>query len=227
MKPAEPTPLRLGDLLISAKVLTEHQLHAALEEQRQYGGRLGSTLVRMGFVSEDLLVKALAKHLQIADVDPQKSVAPSVVLARFPKESWERMRVFPVGFDEQRRVLVLATFDPLNKPVLDEISRIMGTAVEPRIAGESRILAALKQAFGAVHSPDTASTHWQQSLHGIGDAASSNVYAALAILELSAEKGLCVSAEAGARSQKLRSHAMSQNAPQNVSLGAGKWVHDQ
>ena len=47
--------IRLGDLLIRAGVVNDGQLNAALAEQKQWGGRLGTILVRMGALSEDLL----------------------------------------------------------------------------------------------------------------------------------------------------------------------------
>lgn len=66
-------PIRLGDLLIKAGVVNDAQLNAALNEQRQWGGRLGAILVRMGALSEDLLVKALAHQLNI----PRAAIGPT------------------------------------------------------------------------------------------------------------------------------------------------------
>ena len=56
-------PIRLGDLLVRANVISEVQLQQALAEQQRWGGRLGGILVRMGLLTEDLLVKALSKQL--------------------------------------------------------------------------------------------------------------------------------------------------------------------
>ena len=57
--------IRLGELLVRAGVLDEYKLNAALAEQQRWGGRLGRVLVDMGFVSEEILVKALSKQLAV------------------------------------------------------------------------------------------------------------------------------------------------------------------
>jgi hypothetical protein len=46
-------PLRIGDLLNKAKLLTKEQLERALDEQKQSGGRLGEHLIRLGYVTEE------------------------------------------------------------------------------------------------------------------------------------------------------------------------------
>lgn len=213
-------PIRLGDLLVQAKVLTEAQLQAALEEQRRYGGRLGSTLVRLGYVTEDLLVKALARQLNIADVDPLGVPPSSSVLARMPQANWESMRLYPVGYDAARRVLVIATFDPLNRPVLDELARVMGTAVEPRLASESRILAALKNAFGSTSPTAPTPDSVQQNLRAFDEAADSNVCAVAALLQIMVEKGVAAPTQASthlARLAQFRTQSTTSPPQQNTS----------
>jgi hypothetical protein len=61
--------IRLGDLLIKAKVISESQLKAALAEQQKWGGKLGELLVRMNFLTEDMLVKALSKQMNVPSVN--------------------------------------------------------------------------------------------------------------------------------------------------------------
>ena len=87
------TPIRLGDLLIRAAVVNEAQLNAALAEQQKWGGRLGTILVRMGALSEDLLVKALSRQLNI----PRAAIGandpltiPKAILARVERAVCER-----------------------------------------------------------------------------------------------------------------------------------------
>ena len=61
--------IKLGELLIKANVHQESQLKAALAEQAKWGGKLGEILVRMSLVSEDILVRALSKQLNIPAVN--------------------------------------------------------------------------------------------------------------------------------------------------------------
>ena len=50
---------KLGEILIEEKVIDEMQLKAALGHQQQWGGKLGTTLIEMSFVTE----RALADEL--------------------------------------------------------------------------------------------------------------------------------------------------------------------
>jgi MSHA biogenesis protein MshE len=61
--------VRLGELLLEQKVISQEQLTAALAEQKRSGRKLGRVLTDMGFVREETLHEVLAKHLQIPFVD--------------------------------------------------------------------------------------------------------------------------------------------------------------
>lgn len=143
--------IRLGDLLIRAGVANDQQIEAALAEQKKWGGRLGNILVRMGVLTEDLLVKALAKQLgigraQIGPSDPFQ--VPAQILERLDRYSCERLGVVPVQYVADRRVLQVAISDPFNVAVIDDLSKRVGTRIEPLIAGETQILQAIGRLFG-------------------------------------------------------------------------------
>ncbi len=56
---------RLGEILVAANVITHRQLEHALYEQRRWGGQVGKILIDEGFVTEDILVRALGKQLNL------------------------------------------------------------------------------------------------------------------------------------------------------------------
>jgi hypothetical protein len=56
---------KLGQMLIDAGAIEPAQLTAALEEQKSSGGLLGMAMVRLGFVDERTLVRALAGQLKL------------------------------------------------------------------------------------------------------------------------------------------------------------------
>ncbi len=159
-------PIRLGDLLIKAGVVSDAQLNAALNEQRQWGGRLGAILVRMGALSEDLLVKALSRQLNIprALIGPTDAiVVPSQILDRIDRATCEKGLLLPVQLVPERRVLQVAVADPFNVVALDDLTRRVGMRIEPLIAGETQLLQAIGRVFGGaggldgdVGAPDAA-----------------------------------------------------------------------
>jgi hypothetical protein len=63
---------RLGDLFVREGLITEEQLQQGLVEARREGARLGYALVKLGFVGEDELTRALAKQYRVPAVDLDK-----------------------------------------------------------------------------------------------------------------------------------------------------------
>lgn len=61
--------IRLGDLLIQNKMITEEQLQEALVKQKDTGGKLGQVLVDFAFIEEDRLLNLLAEHLKVPYID--------------------------------------------------------------------------------------------------------------------------------------------------------------
>lgn len=145
------TQIRLGDLLIKAGVVNDAQLNAALNEQRQWGGRLGAILVRMGALSEDLLVKALSRQLNIprAQIGPTDAInVPAQILERIDRATCEKGLLLPVQYIQERRTLQVAVADPFNVVAIDDLSRRVGLRIEPLIAGETQVMQAIGRVFG-------------------------------------------------------------------------------
>src|SRR2546428_7302139 len=103
---------KLGDILIQQDLIDEEKLLAELSDQRAFGGKLGRTLVDLGYVTEEQLVHALATQLGLDTIDlTQAQIAPDA-LSTLPVDACERYGVFPVRVDPQRRVLWLAPAGP-------------------------------------------------------------------------------------------------------------------
>ena len=81
----KPPKLRLGDVLVQQKLVSEAQLQQALEEGKQTGKRLGRLLIERGLVTEEAVVQALATQLRI----------PFVNLKTFPLRS-DTVKLLPL-----------------------------------------------------------------------------------------------------------------------------------
>ena len=97
--------IRLGELLIRAGLITELQLKAALAEQRRWGGRLGRILVDMNFISEDMLVKGLARLLDVKRADLDRMDTPPDVLQRFDPVDCQNRGYLPIHFNAAEKPL--------------------------------------------------------------------------------------------------------------------------
>ncbi len=141
------TKIRLGELLVRAGVLDESKLKTALAEQRRWGGRLGKVLVDMGFVTEDLLVKALSKQLGIARADFGRMNVPQDILAKVDVAFARKHALCPEFYEPNRKVLVVAMADPTNVAAVDELRFNLGVRIETTLAGEHQVGKAIEHFF--------------------------------------------------------------------------------
>lgn len=132
---------RLGDLLVEAKVISTTQLQAALGHQRQWGGKLGTSLIEMGFLTEDVLAKFLSFQLNYPSVSLAKLKVTPDVLAKIPRDMQEKHLCVPIAVikEGRRESLVVAMSDPTDVRALDEISFRVGGKVKPVIATEGSL----------------------------------------------------------------------------------------
>jgi hypothetical protein len=140
--------MKLGVLLIKANVLQEGQLKAALAEQAKWGGKLGDILVRMNFVSEDILVRALSKQLGMpaVNLDTVEMVPPNVK-AKISAQMAQDFSVLPLQLRDNGKTLVVAMSDPLNVRMLDELRSVTKCRILPNVAGRSSIARAFSRIY--------------------------------------------------------------------------------
>ncbi|MDF1564938.1 MAG: general secretion pathway protein GspE [Deltaproteobacteria bacterium] len=131
--------IQLGQLLLRAKVVTEAQLETALAEQEKWGGKLGQILVRMGYLSEDLLTKALSKQLGIPRVDLDQSTPSPNALRKVKVDVAEGYAVLPLELRDEGKTLLVAMSDPQNIRALDELRAATGCRIDALLAGETEI----------------------------------------------------------------------------------------
>jgi hypothetical protein len=123
---------KLGQMLVAAGAIEPAQLTAALEEQKRNGGLLGVALVRMGFVDERALVRALAGQLNLPVVQLKGKQINSDVLELVPVELVEKHRCLPllINGEGDARVLYLGMEDPSDPDVVAEICTLVGMNVQ-------------------------------------------------------------------------------------------------
>ena len=86
----------LGKLLVGKKIITEQQLQNALVEQKSSGERLGSTLIKLGFIEEDTLLSFLSNHYGISSINLREfSINPDLTRL-IPADLAQKYLVFPL-----------------------------------------------------------------------------------------------------------------------------------
>lgn len=147
LPPAPRTKRRLGELLIEAGLIDELQLKAALQEQRKWGGKLGRTLVEMGFADEQSIVLTLSMQLGFPPVDLDRATLPPDVTQHLRVDIAERYGIFPLGANPAAKVLKIASSDPTNQDALQEISFNTGMKLQVCVATASAIDRAIRHRY--------------------------------------------------------------------------------
>jgi type IV pilus assembly protein PilB len=141
---------------MDAGLLTETQLRSALAEQRKWGGKLGHTLVQMGFVDESSMVHALSRQLHIPAVELDSLTVPEYVLQVFRVDLAERYSVFPVAAEVTHKTLTLASSDPTNVEALQELAFHTAQKIQVVVSSASAIERAIRKYYYAGASNTTA-----------------------------------------------------------------------
>jgi type IV pilus assembly protein PilB len=138
---------RIGEVLVEQGLISQEQLDRGLEEQRQSGMRLGKCLVKLGYISEMKLVDILSAQLDIQHVVLENFTFIPHLVRVVPKEMAVKYRVIPLF--EQDGVITVAMADPTNLRTVDHLKFKTGREIEPVIATEKSILAAIEKNYAA------------------------------------------------------------------------------
>lgn len=147
---------RLGEILVSKGVTTLDQINIALTEQKRSKEHLGKILVRLGFATEAIIRDVIGGVIGQESIDLNSAVADGEAVSMIPKDMARRLRVLPLTYDSQRRVLTLAMADTFNVVALDQINTHLGGNAEvvPVLAGEADIEKAIDLFYGFELSVD-------------------------------------------------------------------------
>jgi type IV pilus assembly protein PilB len=132
---------KLGEILVRESLITAQQLRETLDYQRENGGRLGSNLVKLGFVSDDVVTAVLSRQYGVPSINLELFQIGGEVIKLISEEVASKYSVLPVS--KSGASLTLAMADPTNVFAMDDIKFMTGLNVEPVIASESSIIHAI------------------------------------------------------------------------------------
>ncbi|MBW8311619.1 MAG: Flp pilus assembly complex ATPase component TadA [Rhizobium sp.] len=119
-----PSARRLGDLLVERQLATRADIGKALAFQQQFGGRIGSILVRLGALSEESLLPVLSEQLEMPLLEGPEWPTDAAAMHRVAEASglvadwWVDNGV--AGWETESGQWLVAARDPLE-PSLNEI----------------------------------------------------------------------------------------------------------
>lgn len=139
---------KLGEIFIDERIIDHAQLKAALDRQKKWGGRFGSHLVKLGFVSELTLLKFLCNQHECPGADLSKTKFKKDVLSLIPKNVAKMNFVIPLDIREikKKKVLFMAMSEP-SITTINDLNLSTGIEIKPVIATESQILSAIEKYY--------------------------------------------------------------------------------
>lgn len=137
----------LGQILLERVLLTEQQLAAALERQRETGELLGRVLVEMGVVTPDDVLEALAAQSGMRVVDLTRIQPQDNALAQISGSVARTYGCLPLSFENG--TLTVAISDPLNRSALEELRFMLGVDVEGVLAREDDVRRAIDKYYAS------------------------------------------------------------------------------
>jgi len=135
--------LRLGELLLQSKLVTEEELKQALKMQVGGNRRLGRILVQMGAIDSNELLEILSKQFDLPIIEPSQEYSQEAQ-SLLPRYLCNKYEVFPIGVIKGK-ILKLAMSDPSDSEAITDIEHYTGKAVQPCLARQDAIERAIKK----------------------------------------------------------------------------------
>lgn len=111
---------KLGDLLVEVGIITAEQLQEALEEEKIRGGRLGETLMGLGYITEDVLLAFLGKQCGVSYVSlSEYGDIDEEVIKSVPESIARHQTLIPIALEG--KTLTIAMSDPLNVFAIEDL----------------------------------------------------------------------------------------------------------
>jgi type IV pilus assembly protein PilB len=138
--------VRLGEILVKESLITQDQLQKALEFQRANGGKLGSCLTKLGFITDDDITGVLSRQYGVPSINLKYYEIDPTVIRLIPQDTALRYQVIPLS--RVGSVLTIAMTDPTNVFAMDDVKFMTGFNVEPVVASEAAIAEAISRFYG-------------------------------------------------------------------------------
>lgn len=146
---------RLGELLVDAGLITPAQLQNAITHQKIARGRLGSNLVALGYITEEVLMDFLSHQAGVPQMDVRDLDVPPEILKLVPYRLADQFTVLPVSIKEPKS-LVLAMSDPSDLNAIDSARFASGLNIQPVVASYSAMRQAIRDLYRRLDDPAPA-----------------------------------------------------------------------
>jgi general secretion pathway protein E len=136
----------IGTILLERGMITRAQLEEALAIQKRDGSRLDRALVKLGFVSQDDVLKAIGEQFDMPIIDLAGLQVDRDILDTLPAKLVFKQRCVPI--EQRNGTLRVATCDPFELTAFDELRLLTGMAIELVLADERDLRKFIRAHYG-------------------------------------------------------------------------------
>ncbi|MBO9666376.1 MAG: type IV-A pilus assembly ATPase PilB [Bdellovibrio sp.] len=138
--------LKIGEILVKQGLLKPDQLSAAVEEQKKSGQKLTATIIQLGFLKENQILRAMEKNFAVPGVEVSTFEIEPSVIQLVPRDVCERNSLIPL--QKAGTTLVVAFTDPSNIMVKEDLRFITRCRIQAVVGTETAIAASLEKYYG-------------------------------------------------------------------------------
>ncbi len=142
---SRPEKIRLGEMLLRQRLISEEQLQTALSEQKRSGRKLGRVFIENGFVTEDVISGALARQMSIPYIHLKQYNLKPPVVRMMPEMQARRFRAIPL--EDQGTAVLVGMADPTDLFAYDEITRVLKRDIKLAVVNENDLLQAIDRLY--------------------------------------------------------------------------------
>src|SRR5664280_1823048 len=142
--------VKLGDLLVKSKLISNEQLQEGLKEVQSSGMKLGESLVKLGYITEDDITETLSAQFGVPSINLSHFEIDPAVLKLVAADVARKYNILPVN--KTGATITIAMADPTNVFAMDDIKFMTGYNVEPVVASEAALQLAIDKHYGATHA---------------------------------------------------------------------------
>ena len=145
--------LQLGQILVKANLITPEQLEEGLALQKTSGGRIGSNLAKLGYISEEEIASHLSRQYGVPPADLGNAKIDPAILKLIPAEVAHKYMIIPLR--RSGSTLTVAMVNPVDIFAIDDVRFMTGYNIKPMVAPETSIQNALNKYYdtaGRAHS---------------------------------------------------------------------------
>ena len=142
---ARPEKIRIGNLLVQEKLISQEQLDLALEQQKRSGRKLGRVLIENGYATEEGISETLAKQLKIPYLNLKHYNINLAVARALPEMQARRFRALLL--EDKGNTYLVAMADPTDLFAYDEIARLLKRDIELVLVNENQVLETMDRIY--------------------------------------------------------------------------------